>query len=206
MFFYLGHNPDAYAKVAQEIRAAFPSVDAIRAGPVLNSCVYLRAAINETLRMSPVVAQPLWREADPGGCTVDGEFIPAGLDVATNIFSLHHNASIFPDPYTFKIERWIVDPMKDEEEEKERLKELNKNWAPFSLGSRQCIAKNFALMELSLAMANVFWRLDFEVVGKLGEGAKGMGEGREREGEFQLKSYFTSYMEGPMVRFKVRDV
>ncbi|KUJ22174.1 cytochrome P450 [Mollisia scopiformis] len=205
-FFYLSHNPTAYAKVAQEVRSAFPSVASIRAGPTLNNCVYLRAAINESLRMSPVAPQPLWREAEEGGCLVDGELIPAGLKVASGIFSLHHNEELFPDSYKYDIERWIIDPKKDEEKEKERIKEMSKSYAPFSAGPRQCIAKNFALMELMLTMANVFVRLDFEKVGTLGEGRKGMGEGREREGEFQMKSYFTSYMEGPMIRFKTREV
>lgn len=205
MFFYLSHDSAAYTKVAQEIRSTFPSASSIRAGPTLNNCVYLRAAINESLRMSPVAPQPLWREAEEGGCKVDGEIIPAGLNVGAGIFSLHHNAEVFPEPYIFNIERWIIDPKKDEAKERERIKEMSRSFAPFSVGPRQCIAKNFAMMELMLAMANVIWKLDFEKVGTLGEGRKGLGEGREREGEYQMKSYFTSYMEGPMIRFKVRE-
>ncbi len=156
--------------------------------------------------MSPVAPQPLWREAETGGCIVDGDLIPAGLNVGAGIFSLHHNPEAFPDPYKFDIERWIIDPEKDETEEKERIKEMSRSFAPFSVGPRQCIAKNFALMELMLTMANVFWRLDFEKVGTMGEGRTGLGDGKEREGEFQMKSYFTSYMEGPMERFKIREI
>lgn len=137
---------------------------------------------------------------------VDGELIPAGLNIGAGIFSLHHNAKAFPDPYKFDIERWIVNPEKNETEEKERIKEITRSFAPFSAGPRQCIAKNFALMELMLTMAHVFLRLDFENVGSLGEGRKGLGAGREREGEFQMKSYFTSYMEGPTIRFQTRDI
>jgi cytochrome P450 len=58
-FFYLSRNRDAYSKVAAEVRTAFKSRYEIRAGTLLNGCVYLRAAINEAMRMSPVVAQPL---------------------------------------------------------------------------------------------------------------------------------------------------
>jgi len=205
-FFYLARNPTAYAKVAQEVRAAFRSVSDIRAGPVLNNCVYLRAAINESLRMAPVATQPLWREADPGGCMVDGQQIPEGLNVGAAIFSLHHRPEAFPDPYKWDLGRWIIDPTKDEEAEKERIKEISRSFAPFSVGPRQCIAKNFALMELMLTLANVFYQLDFESAGTLGEGKEGAGWGREREGEFQLKSYFTSYMDGPMIRFKRREL
>lgn len=204
-FFYLSHNVAAYREVAQEIRSSFSSIEDIRAGPTLHNCVYLRAALNETLRMAPVATQPLWREVEEGGCIVDGHTLPAGCKVGAGIFSLHHNPKAFPNPYKFDVERWIIDPAKDEAE-KERIKEMSKSFAPFSVGPRQCIAKNFALMEMLLVMANVFWLLDFEKVGTLGEGKKGAGEGREREDEFQLKSYFTSYMEGPMIRFKKREV
>lgn len=203
--FYLSRNPAAYAKVAQEVRSVFASESAIHAGPALNSCVYLRAAINESMRMTPVAPAPLWREAEPG-CKVDGEIIPTGLNVAAGIFSLQHNAEAFPDPYKWDFNRWLADPAKDEDVEKERIKEMSRSFAPFSVGSRQCIAKNFAMMELLLTVAKVFWLLDFEKAGSLGEGKKGAGEGREREGEYQLKSYFTSFMEGPMVRFKRRDI
>jgi cytochrome P450 len=102
-FFYLSNNPTAYAKVAQEVRSAFHSVSDIRAGRVLNNCVYLRAAVNQTLRMAPVAAQPLWREADRGGCMVDGEIIPAGLIVGAGIFSLYRNPKAFPNPYKYEI-------------------------------------------------------------------------------------------------------
>jgi hypothetical protein len=45
-FFYLSRNRDAYSKVAAEVRTAFKSRYEIRAGTLLNGCVYLRAAIN----------------------------------------------------------------------------------------------------------------------------------------------------------------
>lgn len=154
--------------------------------------------------MAPVACQPLWRETEIGGCLVEGDFIPSGLNVGAGIFSLHHNAEVFPDPYKFDIERWIPHPDKDEAMEKERIKNMSKCFAPFSTGPRQCIAKNFAMMEIMLTMANVFFQLDFENVGSVGEGNESLGPGRDREGEFQMKSYFTSYMEGPMVRFTRR--
>lgn len=195
-FFYLSRNPTAYSKIAHEIRTTFESASDIRSGPTLNSCIYLRAAINESLRLSPVAPQPLWREAEPG-FVVAGEAIPTGLNVASGIFSLQQNFSVFPNPMKWDMNRWLIDPEEDEEDEKERLRIMGKSWAPFSSGPRQCIAKNFALMELMLTLANVFWRLDFEKIGTMGEGKKG---------EFVMKSYFTSYMEGPMIRFKRREV
>lgn len=155
--------------------------------------------------MAPVAPQPLWRESESPNVYVDGIHIPRGYHAACTIFSIHHNPEAFPNPYKWDMNRWLVDEEKDEQEEKERIKEMNRNFAPFSVGSRQCIAKNFALMELHLALAHVIWNLDFECVGTRGEGGKGQGRGRERKEEFQFESYFTSYMEGPMVRFRRRE-
>jgi cytochrome P450 len=115
--------------------------------------------------------------------------------VGAGIYTLHHNASSFPSPYSYDINRWITQQDENEEEERMRIRACQRAFAPFSTGPRQCIAKNFAVMELMLTMAHVVWRMDFESVGCLGEGGVG---GRE----FQLKSFFTSHMEGPVIRFK----
>lgn len=202
-FFYLSRNPEFYAKVANEVRTTFISLDKIRAGPALNSCVWLRSSINEALRLVPVATQPLWREVEEGGATIAGEIIPVGLNVAATIFSLHHSEIAFPDSYKYDPGRWI--PRDESAADKERLKEMQRSYAPFSTGPRVCIAKNFAQMEMALTMATVFWRFDFERVGRVGEGRKGLGKGREREGEFQFLCYFTSHTEGPMIRFRKRD-
>lgn len=211
-FFYLSRHPSAYARCAAEVRAAFSSIDEIRTGPQLSSCVYLRAAINEAMRLTPVTAQPLWRRVEAGGCVVDGEFIPEDCIVGAGVYSLHHDPAAWPDPWKYDPERWLVRPgadEKEEEQEKARIAEMMRSFAPFSAGPRQCIAKNFAQMELMLTMANVFYRMDFErapgELGRIGEGRPGMGPGRERPDEFQIVSYFTSWMEGPMIRFKPRE-
>ncbi|SPO03128.1 related to cytochrome P450 CYP3/CYP5/CYP6/CYP9 subfamilies [Cephalotrichum gorgonifer] len=209
--FYLSRNADAYAKVIDEIRTTFSSPDEIRMGPTLNGCVYLRAAVNEAMRMCPVAPQPLWRRTEAGGCLVDGEYIPGGLNVGATIFSLHHDPAVFEEPYTYDMDRWINRGVEDADvaAEKERIKVLTANFVPFSAGPRQCLAKNFAMMELLLTLARLFWRMDFRkssgALGKVGEGGKGLGWGREREGELQLKGYFTSHLSGPFIDFKARE-
>jgi cytochrome P450 len=212
VFFYVSRHPNVYDRVTAEVRSKFASVDDIRMGPELHSCVILKAAINEAMRLCPVAPQPLWRRTEEGGCVIDGEYIPAGLNVGASIYALHHNEEAFPNSFDFDIERWLVHASNEKEEAKEqdRIKEMNKSFAPFSVGPRQCIAKNFAQMELLLALAHVFWRLEFKKadgeLGKIGEGGPGKGRGREQVGEFQFKSYFTSRLHGPMIQFKKREI
>ena len=66
-FFYLTHNPHAQATLKHELLTTFTSVDEIRSGPNLSSCKYLRACLDESMRMSPLVAGDLNREVLPGG-------------------------------------------------------------------------------------------------------------------------------------------
>ena len=51
--FYLLKYPEAMAKLRQELDGKFSSADEIRSGPKLASCVYLRACVDEALRMAP---------------------------------------------------------------------------------------------------------------------------------------------------------
>ncbi|KAH8595992.1 cytochrome P450 [Bisporella sp. PMI_857] len=193
-FHYLSCSPEFYVKVASEVRSTFKSLDSIRPGPALNSCVLLRATVNEALRLTPPAAQPLWREAEPGGATVDGQFFPPGVNLGTSLYVLHRTSS-FASPNAYNPARWI--PLNDSDEEKDRIKNLSRSFAPFSTGSRQCIAKNFAMMEILTTLAIVLYRSDFEAVGTGKDG---------EDGEFEFKSYFTTHTKGPMLRFREREI
>lgn len=62
LFFYLSRYPECYEKLAQEIRSQFSSGRDINGGPTLADCWYLRACIDESLRMAPPSLATLWRE------------------------------------------------------------------------------------------------------------------------------------------------
>jgi cytochrome P450 len=83
-------------------------VEDIVTGPRLSSCIYLRAVIDETMRMSPLGAAEGIREVLLGGIDVKGHYIEVGLNVGTAIYALHHDEEIFHDPFLFRPERWIV--------------------------------------------------------------------------------------------------
>lgn len=66
-----------------------------------------------------------------------------------------------------------------------------------------------AYLELSLALARLVWAFDMRLApgeaGRVGEGRKGMGYGREREHEFQLQDIFVSEKKGPIAEFRPRS-
>lgn len=68
--FYLVHNEHAMNKLKREVREAFGDVEEIRMGSKLTSLYYLRACIDEAMRLSPPVGGLLPRQALTGGIEV----------------------------------------------------------------------------------------------------------------------------------------
>ena len=205
LFFYLSRYPEAYAKLVDEVRGTFTSAQSIRSGSELQSCVYLRACINEAMRMSPPTSGAPWREVQDGGVLVDGELFPSGCDVGCCLYALHHNEAYFPDSFTFAPERWITGESFVSKDQRERAANAVK---PFSLGPRGCAGKSLALLELSLTTAKVLWAMDFRRAagpqGDLGQGALGSSEGRHRPKEYQLFTHITSSGHGPVLQYRRR--
>lgn len=206
MFFYLTRNPEIYHKLTSEIRKTFAVVDDIRSGTKLSSCHYLRAVIDETMRMNPPGGAELSREVLPGGLTVDGEFFDQGTNIGTALYCLHHDEQIFPNPFAFQPERWIADDKAGISAESVARAEAA--FAPFSIGSRGCIGKNLAYMEMTVTMARLLYRLEVKKLegDRLGEGGPEMMWGRNHAGHYQVKDAFIALRDGPMVQFKEREV
>jgi cytochrome P450 len=213
--FYLLHNPATLAALIREIRSTFISASDIHSGPPLNSCTYLRACIDETLRLSPPVPSHLPREVLPGGLTVDGHFLPEGTVVGTSPWAIHHNSEYFPEPFSFQPERQVLTPTNAD-----AIATAHAAFCPFSLGARGCVGKGVAYVEVSLALAHLLWRYDIalgedepsggggKVAPKKWRGRTPEGEAlpeeRRREDEYQLFDHFTADRDGPTVRFRER--
>lgn len=124
--------------------------------------MYLRAFIDEALRLSPPVPGILWRDISPEyqrnnqPFLVDGHVIPRGTAFGINVYSLHHNEDYFPDSFSFKPERWL-------DSSPDTKKIMREAFNPFSMGPRGCAGKSMAYLEASLVLAKTLWYFDFEV-------------------------------------------
>ncbi|ATZ54061.1 hypothetical protein BCIN_10g00830 [Botrytis cinerea B05.10] len=206
LLFYLSRYPKCYEKVTAEIRSTFSFLSEIHSGPKITSLKYLRACIEEALRMSPPLGSALWREVRPGGITIDGEFIPAGYDIGCAVYAIQHNERYFPDSFEFQPERWIV----SENNPQEKIEEMKLAFAPFSLGPRGCPGKMMAYMEMGIMIARMIFCFDFRRPrdggwGEVGEGVLGDVGGRARVNEFQLMDHLASTHAGPYAEFRLRD-
>ena len=137
--FYLVHNPKILEKLTKEVRAAFEEVEEIRSGPTLTKLQYLRACIDEAMRLSPSVGGILPRQVLPGGLEIDGEQIPEGTVVGVPTYAIHHNPDYWPQPFDFRPERWIAESEPNVTAESVTLGQSA--FCPFSVGPRGCIGK-----------------------------------------------------------------
>ncbi|EXJ75692.1 uncharacterized protein A1O5_00199 [Cladophialophora psammophila CBS 110553] len=212
MFFYLLRNERALQKLQDEVRSAFADVEEIKYSAKLTNLPYLRACIDEAMRMSPPVPGLLDRLVLPGGADIDGHHIPAGTTVGVPIYPIHHNETYFPKSFDYIPERWIAG------DESSRVAgflvtptsvEAAKGaFHAFSSGPRGCVGKNMAYMELLTAVGRVMYLFDVRLKqgDRTGEGSLERGEqGRERTGEYQLTDWLISDREGPVVQFKPRE-
>ncbi|KAI1826994.1 cytochrome P450 [Xylaria intraflava] len=208
--FYLSRYPEAYEKLATEIRSTFQTDEEIKGGPKLASCKYLRACLDETMRISPPASGTLWREwpvHETSGerWVVDGHVIPDGVQVGVNIYTILHEEEFFPEPFTFQPERWL-----DPTIPPAQRKLMNAAFQPFSIGARGCAGKAMAYLQASLVLAKTLWHFNFQAapgeLGQVGAGKPGLGSGREREMEFQIYDILAATHSGPNLMFQPRGV
>ncbi|KAF2166593.1 hypothetical protein M409DRAFT_66605 [Zasmidium cellare ATCC 36951] len=162
LLFQLAKHPDVHATLREEILAAE------REDPDYNpqNLKYLDAVLREGLRTSMANPTRFPRQVPPQGflytslTTTKTYNLPAGTLVGLSPYTLHLNPAVFPDPYEFKPSRWLDD---------RATPEMYRDWIPFGLGPRQCIARNLAMVELCLATRAV-------VRSGVLEGARPVGE------------------------------
>lgn len=195
LLFYLAHNPTCLTKLTEELQSTFKNVKDIKSGAALSSCRYLRACIDEALRMAPPVPGLLLRTTMTGGMTIDGQHIPEGVNIGVGAYSIMHSPKYYPEPFSFKPERWLMDVGGEF---------ARSAFCAFSIGNRSCIGRSMAYLELSMAMARLIYTYKFRAVegDESGAGKPGLEYGRHRKDEFQLEDNFICAKIGPKLELE----
>jgi cytochrome P450 len=204
LIFYLCRNPKVQERLAKELTDTFSSYDEIKAGAKLRSCRYLTAVIQEGMRMAPPVAADLPREILSGGTTIENHFIPQGILVGTSSWCMHYNPNHYPDPYRFQPERWILGEVDASEAS---VATAESAFFAFSFGSRNCVGKNMAWLEMRLVLAKALWRYEIkpDPNNSLGAGNLGGEWGRQCEEQYQTYDIFVADRKGPVIQLKERS-
>ncbi|KAI4215334.1 MAG: hypothetical protein LQ351_002234 [Letrouitia transgressa] len=146
-------NQDKRLQLFHELETAMPDLLGVPPLQDLEQLPYLTAVILEGLRMSNVSSHRLLR-AYPDTTLSYGDFeIPAGTPISMTPLHIHENPEIFPEPFEFKPERWLIN----------NQQRLRRYLVPFGKGKRACLGKNLAWAQLYLFTAMVFRRFDFEL-------------------------------------------
>ena len=173
-------------------------------GPQMHSCVWLRACIDEAMRMSPAVPGLLPREALKEGLMIPSMdmWLPKGVNVGVPIYAIHHHGDYVIDPFTYDPSRWLQE---GHSQEKELLHAV---FNPFSLGHRACLGKPLVYMELSIAVARLVFEFDMRLSRDQHHEAfvtREINEGKRHEHEYQIQDWFLSNNFGPWVEFKTSE-
>jgi cytochrome P450 len=203
-FFYIVRTPSAYRRLVDEIRSTFGSIDEIKGGQKLMSCQYLRACVDEAMRITPAGSAELPRTVLPGGIIIDGQYIPEGTTVGVAHWSFYRNKEYFPDPDVYRPERWIVDEATGVTGED--VARARSSCFPFTAGTTSCAGKPFALLELYTTITMTLWLYDAQLLpgDTTGTGEPSQCWGRRDRRVFQLRDSYISIRDGPMVQFKRR--
>ncbi|ROW01871.1 hypothetical protein VMCG_05635 [Cytospora schulzeri] len=148
---YLLKNPHCLAKLTEEIRGTFSSLGDIT-GDATANCQYLHAVIEEGLRVFPPVAGGLPRDCP--GAAIDGVYIPAGVTVSCENYTMARDPRYWQDPESFRPERWLGDGLGDDK----------RAFQPFSTGPRACLGVNLAYLEMRVILAKILFVYDLELV------------------------------------------
>lgn len=153
MMCYVMSNPAIYSKMMEELD------DATRRGQlsaspqydeVMEHCPYYVACLRETLRLFPSAPNIFPRVVDEPGLVFNGKLAPPGTEVTCNPMLANRDKYFYgPDADEFHPERWLKDP--------EKSGEYQKYSFTFGYGSRICLGKDLAMIELCKGPLQVYY-------------------------------------------------
>ncbi len=134
-------TPVAYDRLREVVRAGGEEAEA-----------YVEATIHEGMRVRPVIpmiirlARPRWRLGD--------YVLEADMPVAISIAALHHRQDVYPQPYSFRPERFL------------ESKPGTYTWIPFGGGIRRCLGATLAMAEQRVVLRAIAQRTDLRAPDK----------------------------------------
>jgi cytochrome P450 len=144
-------NPECLAKLRAELDVVIEPSEVVIAYDKVRHLPYLRACIDEALRLFPPTTFGLPRRTPPEGAPILGDFIPGDTSVSISSYVAHRDPKVFPDPETYRPERWLGHDAKD----------LQAAFITFSTGARGCIGRNISYLEQTVLLASVVHRFEW---------------------------------------------
>lgn len=146
LYYALSKRPDLQSQLRRELLTlsppiTFPPQEEDQQLPnfkAVDSLPLLDAILNETLRLWCSVPGGQPRYTPYPSCKLAGyDNIPPNVRVQSAAYTIHRNKEVFPDPESWKPERWLnASP--------EQLAEMRHNFWAWGSGGQMCIGSNIA--------------------------------------------------------------
>ncbi|RWA11932.1 hypothetical protein EKO27_g3173 [Xylaria grammica] len=182
-------DPPRYRRLQSELDDAYKASGISLGQPIsyniLKDLPFLQACVKEGTRIHPSIIYQLPRHAPASGVQLEGFFIDPSSTISTSPLAQNRcNALFGDDANEWKPERWIPGEINTEEQ----IRFMDKNLAtvssrppfdPFSMldwtmllmsvaqfgyGSRTCIGRNLAIIEMTKFLAEILTRYDVELL------------------------------------------
>ncbi|KAG1750539.1 cytochrome P450 [Suillus paluster] len=198
--YLLAMHPEFLTRLREEIVSKFgltrrPTYDDIK------EMKYLRAVLNETMRLFPAVYllresvhDTTWTSPEPGKKPL---FVPGGISIWYSVFLMHRRTDLWgPDALEFDPDRWLDERVN---------KYLIPNpyiFLPFNAGPRICLGQQFAYNEMSFMLIRLLQ--NFSAITLSPEPAMrppawwAEKDGRQAIEQFRPRNHLTLYAKGGM--------
>ena len=160
IIYYIAKNLHIQSRLQQELDAAAPEYPI--SWKVSQTLPYLDAVIKEASRFHPAGSILLERIVPPTGLELpSGQKIPAGTVVGMFGWTVHRNRQIFgADADVFNPDRWLRGKDEPMEVFRTRIQKMKQADLQFGHGSRSCIGRHVALLEIYKLVATLFGLFD----------------------------------------------
>lgn len=157
----LAKHPEKQAKLRAEIRGILPEKDTPLTVESMKNLPYMRACIKESLRYYPLTAGNV--RTINQDLVLSGFTVPKGSEVVMTHLNLWRDAKHFTQPDEFIPERWL----RQNQTESSGCPVATKSshpfaYLPFGFGSRSCIGRRIAEMELEVGVARMLRNFQVE--------------------------------------------
>ncbi|CAJ2500662.1 Uu.00g035150.m01.CDS01 [Anthostomella pinea] len=176
----LCESPLAMARLVSEVRTTAPTEADLNFNNLANM-PYLNGVIREAHRLCPPLANGPARVVDRENTQIAGYAVPPGTAVGVTQFATNRCAANFVRPDEFLPERWLSPEEALQYPTNEEAREFGKDRRdvvrPVTVGGRDCIGQNLAILEFRVVLARMVWNFDVEVSRKWIGGITGKEEG-----------------------------
>jgi hypothetical protein len=182
--FNLATHPEYISRLRREMQEQNITKESGYAEIVRKVPLFL-AVLKESLRIYPAISFFLPRVVPAGGATVANTYLSQGTTMGISLWATHHDPHVFPEPNTFKPERWLQDGT---EGKTRQIARMNQVWMGFGGQSRSCPGQNLARFFVVKGVKRIIESVDLEV-----------------SGEVEFRGWFATQIRGVGVKFLPRS-